>query len=298
MHHHTARPQMARHAYLILAHGQYTLLSLLIGALDDPRNDIYVHLDAKSGQIPQHIRTRHAELHWLSKRVDVRWGDVSIVRAELDLLAAATARQPYAYYHILSGVDLPIKSQDYIHHFFETHAGKEFVGYYHGEDLESSLRRKVRRQHLFARHFRGSGLSFQLMRIARAVHLRIQECLGIERHTDVAFRKGTQWVSITDHLARQLVSDRGAILELYRDTFCSDEIFIQTYLAGSELYANVFDPEHEGRGCMREVGWCDGVLQDFSARDLTRLKRSTALFARKFNETDMDFLHAVLRYEE
>ena len=38
------------------------------------------------------------------------------------LLGVAIAKnwlKPYAYYHLLSGTDLPIKSQDYIHAFFQ-----------------------------------------------------------------------------------------------------------------------------------------------------------------------------------
>ena len=36
-----------KHAYCILAHGSPGILKVLIGLLDDPRNDIYLHLDAK-----------------------------------------------------------------------------------------------------------------------------------------------------------------------------------------------------------------------------------------------------------
>lgn len=56
---------------------------------------------------------------------------------------------PYAYYHLLSGQDLPIKSQDYIHQFFEEHQGKEFVGINHGEEFEWDCRRKMMRYWLF-----------------------------------------------------------------------------------------------------------------------------------------------------
>ena len=35
-----------KHAFLILAHDEVDLLKLLVGSLDDPRNDIYVHMDA------------------------------------------------------------------------------------------------------------------------------------------------------------------------------------------------------------------------------------------------------------
>lgn len=285
---------VVRHAYLILAHGQWELLRLLLSSIDDERNDVFVHLDAKVAQRPE-VSLQRARLYWLEEREDVRWGDISMVRAELKLFACASQQGTYAYYHLLSGVDLPIKSQDYIHAFCAQHEGKQFVGYYHGEDLETSLDRKVRRWHLFPRSFRGASLP---NRIVRALCLRLQELMGYRRNRDVNFRKGTQWVSITDELVRRLVRDQDQILALYEHTFCSDEIFLQTYLASSDLASTVFDATNEARGCMRLIGWRDGVLYDFTPSDLEQIKQSEALFARKFNEQDMHFLARVVDYSD
>ena len=68
-----------RHAYLILAHNEPLLLSLLIERLDDVRNDIYIHFDRKLSVLPQ-LTTRHAGLHIIEDRVDVRWADVSMMK--------------------------------------------------------------------------------------------------------------------------------------------------------------------------------------------------------------------------
>ena len=38
---------MKKHAFLIMAHNQFDLLEMLIKLLDDPRNDIYLHIDQK-----------------------------------------------------------------------------------------------------------------------------------------------------------------------------------------------------------------------------------------------------------
>lgn len=39
---------MNKHAYCIMAHGNWQQLQLLINALDDVRNDIYLHVDKKA----------------------------------------------------------------------------------------------------------------------------------------------------------------------------------------------------------------------------------------------------------
>ena len=39
---------MQKHAYLIMAHSDWSLLSKLLYTLDDKRNDIYLHVDKKA----------------------------------------------------------------------------------------------------------------------------------------------------------------------------------------------------------------------------------------------------------
>ena len=283
-----------KHAYLILAHGSYALLQRLVSAIDDERNDIFIHIDRKQTELPR-LQVKHSRLFLLDReRVSVFWGDVSVVAAEFALMASAYKQGEYAYYHLLSGVDLPLKSQNEIHEFFETHQGKEFIGFYDGADLSVSLVRKVQRYHLFAQDFRGSGLVFLAKRIARALAIRAQELLGIKRHTNIRFAKGTQWWSLTGALSESLLSKQDEILSLYKHTFCADEIAIQTYVYNSPFMAQVFAPEDEAKSSLRHIGWRDGALYDWTRADYEDLKRSLALFARKFNEEDPDFLDSII----
>lgn len=283
-----------KHAYLILAHGSYTLLQRLVSTIDDERNDIFIHIDRKQQELPC-LQVKYSRLFLLNKeRVSVFWGDVSVVAAEFALMAFAHKHGDYAYYHLLSGVDLPLKSQNAIHDFFETHQGKEFIGFYDGVDLPASLVRKVQRYHLFAQDFRGSGLVFLAKRIVRACAIRIQELLGIKRHTNIRFAKGTQWWSLTGSLIEHLLAKQDEILSLYKHTFCADEIAIQTYVYNSLFMAQVFAPGDEAKSSLRHIGWRNGALYDWTRADYEDLKRSAALFARKFNEEDSDFLDSII----
>lgn len=294
----TLNKNKGRHAYLILAHTEFELLRLLIKSLDDPRNDIFVHLDAKVEQLPE-LETKQSRLYFLSERYDVFWGDVSVLRAEFALFREAYTQSlsygGYMYYHLLSGVDLPLKSQDYIHNFFAQHEGKEFIGFYRGAERERDICRKVQRFHLFPRSFRPDGqLNTLLKRIIRAVCIRLQEWFAYQRHTEIHFDKGTQWLSITQALTAELLRHEGAIVSLYDNSFCSDEIAIHTYVANSPFMSRVFDLCDEGLSCMRHIGWEQGKLRDFEAKDFAILAHSPALFARKFNSRDMAFIYKVL----
>ena len=279
-----------KHAYLILAHHEFDLLRTLIRCIDDPRNDIYVHIDKKAGALPE-LYADKAALHVLPERIDVRWGDYSVVEAEFALFEAARRNGPYAYYHLLSGVDLPLKSQDYIHRFCETHAGKEFIGYTLTE-MTPELSRRMQRWHLFPRRFsrRRNGYS-----ALRALGLRVQEALGIGRNRGIEFKKGSQWVSITDGLVRRLLEQKDLARKIFTHTFVPDECFVQTLAWDSPFRSQLYDTASDAAGCMRAIGWRDGTLIDWSAADYEALAASPALFARKFNNADPTFIERIVR---
>ena len=60
-----------RHAYLILAHHHFGQLRKLISLLDDPRNDIYVHVDRKAEFNPEEWKRLKSEgaMHKLSYKI-------------------------------------------------------------------------------------------------------------------------------------------------------------------------------------------------------------------------------------
>ena len=107
-----------RHAYLIIAHGNIKILEMLLSAIDDDRNDIFVHVDKKAEGFPfAEIRdTVHRSKITFIERISVNWGGYSLAKVEFELLKEATKTE-HAYYYLLSGVDFPLKSQDAIHCF-------------------------------------------------------------------------------------------------------------------------------------------------------------------------------------
>ena len=283
-----------KHAFLILAHNEFEVLRRLIACLDDGRNDIFIHFDKKVTALPA-LSAHRAGLYVLEKRVDVRWGAPSMMEAELALFEAALEKGPYQYYHLLSGVDLPIKSQDYIHRFFDGHDGQEFIGFTWTQ-MPPDFARKVRGWHLFPEDFKRGSL---VKRAVRAGFLRLQELVGLPRNRNVDFKKGSQWVSVTEQMARYFVNHRDWIHRIFRNTFCCDELVMQTLAWNSPFRDKLFNTEDDGLGCMRLIGWrCtpDGkkwTLRDWSAADFEQIKASPALFARKFNGRDVGFLDKI-----
>lgn len=63
-----------RFAYLIIAHNEPQLFRTLVRLLDDPRNDIFVHVDKRAdiGSFKQ-VETKYSGLYFIDSQV-VNWG--------------------------------------------------------------------------------------------------------------------------------------------------------------------------------------------------------------------------------
>ena len=138
---------MKKHAFLIMVHRNDEVLETLLKLLDDERNDIFIHIDAKAALRMEELK-RYIKKSgfYQAERVRVNWGGYSQIQAELNLLEAAAGQESYARYHLLSGADLPIKTQDEIHQFFDAHGEKEFVGFCGGIE---GCEERVKLYHLF-----------------------------------------------------------------------------------------------------------------------------------------------------
>lgn len=281
---------MDRHAYLILAHKNFGQLRKLIELLDDPRNDIFVHVDAKAKNFRQESLdgpTRHSRLIVLPQRFKVNWGGVSIMRSELALLKKATSESEYAYYHLLSGMDMPIKTQDEIHAFFNEHKGYEFINLW---EFKKSTRSRFRYFTIFPE---GEG-KFRT-RIINHIFKGLQMAVGFRINRNIDFRFGSQWFSITDSLARYVVEKENWLEKVFRHTSTCDEIFLPTLVAESPFSNRLYVPaavknqKEVNMANMRFIDWTRGESVRhpwvFRAGDMSLLESVPHLWARKFDET-------------
>ena len=284
--------KVMRHAFLILAHNEFQILKILLSMLDDGRNDIYLHIDKKVvlGPLEQDLfRLAKARLFVLEQRLDVRWGDISVVKAELLLLETASMKGPYDYYHLLSGVDLPIKSQDYIHHFFEKNKGYEFVPYSCGEANLKDLERKVFKYHLFCRYYKIPPRIFKKqVQSLRISFLKLQDFFHYNRPKEIEFKKGSNWVSITHELLTIILAQKSFILRRFKNVCCGDEIFLQSILWNSERRSHIYPGSEQLNAGLRAIDWERGNPYVWKMEDLQYLLETEHLFARKFDSQNMD----------
>lgn len=222
---------------------------------------------------------------------------MSQVACELALFEAASAHARYDYYHLLSGVDLPLKTQEQIHNEIDPNRRVEYITLVADESNRADIARKTSVYYPFEGHLRprpGSLLSWCLFRSTYAL-VKIQRLVGVRRRFGFEIRKGANWVSITDKLCRFLVSNKERIMATFRHTLCPDELFIPTFIAGTEFEARIFMPVGDVSPCMRKIDWLRGSPYTWQSADFDELISSGCWFARKFSSSD---LHLVRRLEE
>lgn len=283
---------MSRHAYLIMAHNHFEQLRALLRCLDDGRNVIYLHLDAKLGTVDVgqfKNQLKHAELCVLANRVDVRWGDFSQIECELRLLEASIPGH-YDYYHLMSGADLPLQSQDVIHTYFDRYQGTEFV-HFDAKSVDPETYERVSKYAFFSSREKN-----KFEKVMYRLTMLVQFWIDRGRLYGIQYQKGANWFSITDDCARYIVSRRKRVERVFHRTRCGDEFFIQTIIVNSgfekKLYRPNFNDSYKTiRYC---IDWKRGNPYVFRKEDYTMLKASGMLFARKFDEdTDSEIIKMI-----
>jgi len=273
-----------------MTHRHLDWLPDLVSALDHERSRFVIHVDAKSPDFesaPTEAAVTKGRIHWLPRR-RVGWGDFTQVACELDLLAMARSHGQHAYYHLLSGSDLPMRPIAELLEFFDRAQMREFI---HLERRELWAGRHER-----YRYFRWAGpRSRPVWRRVDGWSRRGQRFLRIDRaraQPNVTFAVGSQWFSATQQFVDLLLARRRWITRTFSRTICPDEIFVQTVAlnwAPDRLAADnarLIDWER-GDGCSPYV-W----RQD----DWPTIQASDAIFARKFDPSiDAQVMRQVLQ---
>lgn len=266
-------------AYMIMAHNNPNQLNILLKLLDYEENDIYLHIDKKSADINvasigEEIKRAHMHIY---SKYDVKWGGSTQVKCQMFLLSKAIKTQ-HEYYHLISGQDLPIKSNQEIQNFFEENKGKEFI---HFESDKFCKKDNCRYYNI------GKGRFAKLL-IALQRKLKIQRKLYC----------GANWYSITSDLANDFCRHKKKMIKMVRWTKCSDEYVLQTFIKRVsrnkyQFYRQTMSPD-DYRGTARLIDWNRGTPYVWRKEDFGEIVDSDRMFARKFDEKiDMEIINLV-----
>ncbi len=247
---------MGKHAYLIMAHTKFEQVIRLLKLIDNPLNDIYLHIDKKvknTDALYKKFRSviKQSNIYFV-KQHKVSWGGYSQIETEMELLKEAVQNN-YEYYHLLSGADLPLKKQEEIHAFFDKNKGKEFVQFGNKEYIKNI---KSRFQFFWiGQEYLGNQKN--ICSKIRYVTVLLQKIMKIDRTKKIQYAAGANWFSITNDFAKYVVSNSQLVEKLFKHTICCDEVFLQTLLINSPYKNSIYHKEFDGdyHAIMRKIDW-------------------------------------------
>lgn len=288
-----------KHAYMIIAHNEFYVLEKLVSAIDDSRNDIFIHIDKKVKEfekIRNHINgcVKKSNIYFVP-RIKVVWGGYSQIECEISLFEAVLKKGIYSYCHLISGVDMPLKTQNEIHDYFSSIDGTNFISYVDNEKyLEQEKRRFIYWRPFTELRGRQNKTFFSFV---EGVLIQVQKMVGVNRNKNLEkdYSLGSNWISVKPEILEIIVSEKEWIKKTFNMTKCCDEIYKQTLLKHTKFYESRYvtinhygnlDPSYED--CLRAVQIEGGKPYIWNIDDFEYLISSDMLFCRKCSGKNQD----------
>lgn len=275
-------------AMLMLCHILPNQINDFVDILDDGHFDFFIHVDKKS-DIQAGIEKRNS-VHFVpdEKRIDVRWGQYSMVEATLQLIELATKTDQYDYYWLCSGQDFPIKRTDEIYEFLSnkncnfmtlyssannpkngrsnTERDKRCEIYYPTWLIEKSMPQRFIKK-LYNIVTGGTGHTFKFIRRTPPADLKLFF--------------GSQWWCLTNESVnwiQNFISKHNEVCDFYRTTLVPDESFFQTLVMNGP-YAEDIEPN------LVYMDWSEGKNSPkvLAEADFDFMIKSEKMIARKID---------------
>lgn len=277
-------------SYLILAHNNFKHLDRLIGALDDEYADaFYIHLDRKVTQ-GYHITNKKVTI--IPDRYNINWGGFKMVEATIALMKNALKNSPDAdYYILISGVDYPIRSKEYLQDLLSKQ--KEYIDV---APLPFPHKPLERYEYYYFEYDRRNIKMWNPLFLMEV----FMKKLKMKRKIPFKIYVGGQWFALSkaciEYILEIIETDKRYV-NFFRHSLIPDEAFFQTII-GNSLFADkvatdivytdwsvpvppaIIEERHieflkETKGYQTEFGYCQPY------------------FARKFNDDSASIVEKV-----
>lgn len=282
---------MGKHAYLIMAHNQPSLLMELISLLDHNDNDIFIHIDKKSNILTEDLYSAadKSNIYFVENNISVTWGSYSQIKAELLLLEMAFQTDDYIFYHLLTGSDLPIKPIDEINEFYSKNIGKLFIAYANPRLFPKNYEYRLKYRQFFLDYVgKKRNIFFYLNKSA----IKLQQIFCLNKIFEGEFCFGSAYWDIDKELVEHILNNKTIIEKEFRYSFCCDEVFVHTIVWNNQRFRNRLYKNYLNNGLEGNLRWMDftgstdGSPKSITPKDIEQFIDSGLFFARKFDENE------------
>jgi hypothetical protein len=286
--------RMYSKVYFILAHKKPDQLKELIAMLQDGKSFFFIHLD-KNVAINLFGSIQQMEgCYFIKKREQGRWGGFGIVQATLngmmEIQEFMKANHESVNYQciLLSGEDLPLKSNEKMHAFLENKPETSFIPHWklpYDKWWNGGL---FRFESVYVFDYnKHPKAHYWLNKIIRK--LKLDFLFPINRikkqYPDLELYGSSQWMILSKNLMESIVKesiDKQEFMKLFKQVLLPDELYIITLIQNFLKKESIFiqnSPTH-----LIVFKGVDANPQYLSVEDIKKYNSETTLFARKFDK--------------
>lgn len=191
------------------------------------------------------------------------------------------------FYHLLSGVDLPLKPIKEINEFYACNKEKIFLSYTTKECCIKHYKMRLKYKHYFRER---CGRDKNIYTIFNKIGVLIQKPFVRRGPINVDdFYFGSAWFDLPQDVLDKVIKKEPEIQKLYRYGSCCDEAFLQSMIWNDKmLRSRLYVPELNNgqRGNMRWIDMDRGINAGayvIRPEDVDGILESGMMFARKFD---------------
>ena len=262
-------------------------------------NIILIHVDKKSNLEDFKI-LNNPNVHFISSRVNVRWGSISQIQSVLELMKASLTYS-YDYFFLLSGEDIPLKTDKELKKLLSQYSNYNFL-YFDEKMKDEVIEQRVKYIHPDIYYQRDKKL---ITKFQKKIFRLTRNWLYINKHfVKNNYRlpklyKGTNWLSIKKETVEYIlkyIKDNNWFLEIFDKSFCCDEVIFHTIIKTNPDIKFFEHPDYPIPS-LRYIDWKSGpdYPRVLTEADKDKMATSNCFFARKINaNASSDFMNSFL----
>lgn len=280
-------------AYIISCYKLPDQVISLVNALNSKDSFFMIHIDKKTdiGYV-KHLKKQlvgYENVVFL-KRHKCYWGDYGHVRATLKAIRYLIEHDiAFDYFNVITGQDYPIKPISFIHKFF-TDKTKSYMEFFPlpTKNWQGGGLDRLNRLHIQL----GSKKIILPEKTSKYIH-KIFFRIPVTKQNGFMFYGGSGYFSLSKKHVKYIyyfLKENKSYERFFRYSYISDEIFFHTILLNSKYSSQVVNNN------LRLIDWSGPKEYPtiFRMKDFETIKKSKALFARKFDaKIDNDIIKKI-----
>lgn len=250
-------------------------------------NIILIHVDKKS-DIEDFLILRKSNVHFISDRINVTWGSALQIESVLELMKFSLNFQ-YDFFFLLSGDDIPLKSNIELKEFLNTFADYNFIDF-DKQATDEHIEGRVKYIYpnvFFQRDTKALTRTRRIpFRLAKNIFYRNKLFKENSYRMPILY-KGSNWFGLKIDTIKYILNYIDVnewFLRLFDKSLCADEIFFHSIIKTDpkiELFESIDYPISS----LRYIDWQSGpeYPKMLKEEDMLKIKYSNCFFARKIS---------------